>query len=217
MPSDAMATVMGNPTSGDMDGEPRMKRWRMAFAEALQGECRNTDRPVECARSVANEKVGRGRVGMSEDMSEKSFTPEYVQRRQARHLANTYDLATIQTRGDEQVRRPDHIPSGVWRSLPLAQRSVRAQALRRITERNYAQAVEDAKEDGWGISINPTHQDEVILHRTFQTNDGSVIVRAILVRNRHETEWKLHAIQTGMGGSLAVRLAPDQIRHRREF
>jgi len=53
------------------------QRWRAAFIKALQEECRNSDKPVECARAKANAAVGL----QERSMEYNDYPKQYIERR----------------------------------------------------------------------------------------------------------------------------------------
>lgn len=272
----------------------KAQRWRMAFIEALQGECRNSDTPVECARAKANAAVGqleergmsmfddypqtyierkdynaqarREMAGKGQAMSDGSFpikdcedirnavgslgrtnksrravirhirnranalgcelTPAlqekfaawdvYLDKVTKRAEANAADEALIARMGDQPIIRPDNYSSTDWAKMPAEERTVRGEARRRIIERNYAQAVEDAQIlAGWKAQLNHYHPEEYIFSKHIDTDAGPVLVRAILIRSKDELTWTLKPVSTFASGSLAMRIEPDAIRHLR--
>ena len=91
-----------------------------------------------------------------------------------------------------------------WRSLPESQKTVRAEALRRIVERNYAQAVEDAHDTGWKVEYNKFQPAEHILSTMADTDVGPILMRAIFVRAVDSIDWKLQVLQQFLSQTTAT-------------
>lgn len=277
----------------------KMYRWRRAYVDALQNECRNTDDPVGCARRRANEEIGEEIVEASamnqlkyrdyelEYIERREFSKEkreklaktgaamsdgsypiencsdvqnavkaygrapeskraavkkhiksrartlgclrhipdewqsgkaeeksnYQMRRDARMKANQIDVHLIESMGNQRIVRPDRVSSNVWNELGLEQKTVRAEALRRIIERNYAQAVEDASQRGWRPEVDRFHPEEYHFKKEVHTDAGPVLVRAILIRPEQELRWELVTLSQFASGSLAMQLPKGYVRH----
>lgn len=147
--------------------------------------------------------------------SKAAAIERYLDRQVLRTRANDVDLAHIRTLADNPIDRPGYIPSEIWRTLPPEQRTVRAEATRRIIERNYAQAVEDAEMTGWRVRPNQYNPDEFYFTKRFSTRgeiDG-VSIRAILVRREDSVDWELRAMSGFASGSIAERLPNGIVRH----
>jgi hypothetical protein len=130
--------------------------------------------------------------------------------------ANSADEKLIARMGDQPIIRPDEYSSEAWSKLPLSERTVRGEARRRIIERNYAQAVEDAQIlMGWKAQLNHYHPEEYIFSKFIDTDAGPVLVRAVLVRPEDELKWQLQPVSTFASGSLLMRMEPDKVRHLR--
>jgi hypothetical protein len=84
----------------------------------------------------------------------------YVKRKEVRTKLNDVDYALIERMGDQEIIRPDRFSTITWRTMPPSQKNVRAEATRRIIERNYAQSVEDAQVAGWKAKKNHYQPDE---------------------------------------------------------
>lgn len=137
----------------------------------------------------------------------------YKERMDARRHANRADLAMAEKDGAYPIRRPGEIESMTWRSLPHEQQTAGAHAARQITERNYAQAVEDAQVLGWKVSINHYSPEEHIFTKPYHTDAGKIIVRAIMVRDADSMNWKLREMSQFATGSVAQLLPDGLIRH----
>jgi hypothetical protein len=281
----------GFDLTGPGEKGTKNQQWRAEFARALANECRNSDHPVECARSKANAAVGRleermeksngdhpeivGRRTFTADerrelakkghaLSDGSFpitscsdvrnavgslgrtdqprkrvirhirkrakdigcrmTPaikekvlaveRYLERKDRRKHANDVDFQHITTLGDTPIDRPDHFASEIWRTFPAEYRTVRAEATRRIIERNYAQAVEDAEMAGWKPHRSPYHSEEYFLSKRWPSGDGGkVVIRALLVRRVDALHWEIFPISEFASGSLAAKLPKGVVRH----
>lgn len=140
------------------------------------------------------------------------YLDKYVKRIEA----NAADESLISRMGDQPIIRPDEYSSDEWARLPLSERTVRGEARRRIIERNYAQAVEDAQIlAGWKAQLNHYHPEEHIFSKHIDTDAGPVLVRAVLVRPEDGLEWYLQPVSTFASGSLLMRMEPDKVRHLR--
>ena len=110
------------------------------------------------------------------------------------------------------ARRPDSISSVEWSALPLEEKTVGAVVWRRHCLRNYAEAVENAVLDGWKAEKNPHRKSEWIFKSWVDTPDGWQLVRGILVRRADEADWYMREVSRGASLSLAIRVAPDEVR-----
>lgn len=138
----------------------------------------------------------------------------YLKRGDDRDLANRIDYQHIESFADTPIERPSNITSAVWRSLPPNHRTVRAEATRRIIERNYAQAVEDAEMSGWSPRVNQYHPEEYYFIKAWPTRDnGDVMIRAILVRVADSLDWSLMQMSSFASGSIAEMLPAGIFRH----
>jgi len=113
---------------------------------------------------------------------------------------------------DHPARRPDSISSVEWASLPIEERTVGAVVWRRHCLREYAEAVENAVLDGWKAEKNQHRGNEWIFKSWVETPDGWQLVRAILVRRTSESDWYMKEVSRGASLSMAIRVAPDEVR-----
>jgi cation transport regulator ChaB len=140
----------------------------------------------------------------------------YIDRMAVRAEGNRNDFALIEGYGETPIIRPDKISNMTWNRLPPSQKTVRAEATRRIIERNYAQAVEDAQIDGWRAEINHYKPEEYIFKRFIESDTGPVMIRSVLVRAPNEIAWHLRTVTTFASGTVARRLGDQEVRHIRE-
>lgn len=153
---------------------------------------------------------------MTPALKEKAAAIErYLDRLELRAQANEVDMAHIRTLGDNPIDRPNYIPSEIWKTLPPNHRTVRAEATRRIIERKYAQAVEDAEMSGWRVARNHYNPEEFYFSKRFpiQGEINDVVVRAILVRRVESLDWCLRAMSGFASGTIAQLLPEGIIRH----
>ncbi len=113
---------------------------------------------------------------------------------------------------DHPARRPDSMSSNEWAKLPFAERTVGAVVWTRHILRTYAEAVENAVLQGWKAEKNPHRSDEWIFKSWVETPDGWQLVRGILVRRYDSDEWYIKEVSRGASSSLAIRIAPDEVR-----
>ena len=113
---------------------------------------------------------------------------------------------------DHPARRPDSISSVEWSRLPIEERTVGAVVWRRHCLRSYAEAVEDAVLGGWKAEKNPHRGSEWIFKSWVETPDGWQLVRGILVRLVDKSDWYMKEVSRGASLSLAIRVAPDEVR-----
>lgn len=154
---------------------------------------------------------------MTPALKRKSATIQrYLDRKVLRSQSNEVDKQHIRTLADNPIHRPDYISSEVWRSLPPEQRTVQAEASRRIVERNYAQAVEDAEMSGWRVSRHYYSPDDYYFTKRFPRpgEDKGVLVRAIMVRRVDSVEWELLAMSEFASSSIARMLPSDIVQHK---
>lgn len=146
---------------------------------------------------------------------EKSVFDEdaLAERRRLRQEQEAYDQAILDAGyGDFIARRPDDINSVEWASLPMEQRTVKAEIWRRHCIRAYDQAVENAVMSGWKAEPSQSRAGEYIFKAWIETPDGHQLVRAILVRKRNADNWYLREVGRGASLSYAIRTAPDEVR-----
>lgn len=110
------------------------------------------------------------------------------------------------------ARRPDGVSSVEWSALPLEEKTVGAVVWRRHCIRNYAEAVENAVLEGWKAEKNPHRKTEWIFKSWVDTPDGWQLVRGILVRRADKSDWYMREVSRGASLSLAIRVAPDEVR-----
>ena len=113
---------------------------------------------------------------------------------------------------DHPARRPDSVSSVEWSRLPIEERTVGAVVWRRHCLRSYAEAVEDAVLGGWKAEKNPHRGSEWIFKSWVETPDGWQLVRGILVRLVDKSDWYMKEVSRGSSLSLAIRVAPDEVR-----
>lgn len=113
---------------------------------------------------------------------------------------------------DFPARRPTGIDSVEWSALPIEERTVGAVVWRRHCLRTYAEAVENAVLEGWKAEKNPHRGSEWIFKSWADTPDGWQLVRGILVRRVDESDWYMKEVSRGASLSLAIRVAPDEVR-----
>jgi len=113
---------------------------------------------------------------------------------------------------DHPARRPDNVSSAEWSRLPIEERTVGAVVWRRHCLRSYAEAVEDAVLGGWKAEKNPHRGSEWIFKSWVETPDGWQLVRGILVRLVDKSDWYMKEVSRGSSLSLAIRVAPDEVR-----
>lgn len=113
---------------------------------------------------------------------------------------------------DHPARRPNSMSSVEWAKLPLAERTVGAVVWKRHVLRTYAEAVENAVLQGWQAEKNPHRSDEWIFKSWVETPDGWQLVRGVLVRRYDSDEWYMKEVSRGASSSLAIRIAPDEVR-----
>ena len=136
-----------------------------------------------------------------------------LKRRSARAKAHAEDIALLEAGyADHPARRPDDIPSEVWRTMEPHLRTVGAVVWRRHVERKYEEAVEDALLKGWKGEKNTSRPEEWIFKSWVDTPDGWQLVRTILVRRADSDEWYMKEISRGASKSLAIRVAPHEAR-----
>jgi hypothetical protein len=140
----------------------------------------------------------------------------YVKRKEVRTKLNDVDYALIERMGDQEIIRPDRFSTITWRTMPPSQKNVRAEATRRIIERNYAQSVEDAQVAGWKAKKNHYQPDEFYFVKPHDTDAGRVIMRAVLVRNEDSVDWELKILSQFATDSIAVQLPKHILRHTKE-
>jgi hypothetical protein len=133
----------------------------------------------------------------------------YIKRKEVR-------TALIERMGDQEIIRPDRFSTITWRTMPPSQKNVRAEATRRIIERNYAQSVEDAQVAGWKAKKNHYQPDEFYFVKPHDTDAGRVIMRAVLVRNEDSVDWELKILSQFATDSIAVQLPKHILRHTKE-
>ena len=150
-------------------------------------------------------------------VSDKMHAVErYVDRKQHRKAANATDFQHIATIGDTPIYRPEHIESEIWRGLIPDQRTVKAESIRRIIERNYAQAVEDAEMSGWKPRKSIYDPQEYYFTKRWPTGDPrapEVTVRSVLVRESDSLDWQLRPVSSFASGTLAEKMPAGIIRH----
>jgi len=161
-----------------------------------------------------NSTATRGEVPMDEKTPLTGEKLEGYKRRanERRHL-NAVDYELIRTMGDQPIVRPERIPSTVWRTFPPRFKTVRAEATRRIIERNYAQAVEDAQMAGWKAKINHYQPEEYYFTKSYPVDGHEVIIRAVLIRNEESVDWELYHLGAFASGTDAVQLPYKVLRH----
>lgn len=136
-----------------------------------------------------------------------------LKRRSLRASAHAEDIALLEAGyADNPARRPDEIPSEVWRSMEPHERTVGAVVWRRHVERKYEEAVEDALLKGWKGQKNPSRPEEWIFKSWVDTPDGWQLVRTILVRKSDSDEWYMKEVSRGASLSLSIRVAPGEVR-----
>ena len=140
----------------------------------------------------------------------------YVKRAEYRSQLNDVDYALIENMGDQEIIRPDRFSTITWRTMPPSQKNVRAEATRRIIERNYAQAVEDAQIAGWKAKVNHGQPDEYYFIKPRDFNGSRIIVRAVLVRNQDSVDWELRQLSQFATDSLNIMLPKGVLRHNKE-
>jgi hypothetical protein len=150
-------------------------------------------------------------------VSDKMHAVErYVERAQHRKAANATDFQHIATIGDSPIYRPEHIESAIWRNMIPDQRTVKAEAIRRIIERNYAQAVEDAEMSGWKPRKSHYDPEEYYFTKRWPTGDPrapQVTVRSVLVREADSLDWQLRPVSSFASGTLAEKMPAGIVRH----
>jgi len=144
------------------------------------------------------------------------FWDDYLVRKSRRDEANAVDYQLIERHGDTPIHRPSRVDVMAWRSMPDDSKTVRAEATRRIIHRNYAQEVEDAQTRGWKAHINHYEPDEHYFTKMVDTDAGDVMVRALLLRNADEVDWRLHVVSEFASGSLASMLPDGLVRHNKK-
>lgn len=166
------------------------------------------------------EKSLRGEVTMDENplklRVDKKVLDGYVKRAEVRKQLNDVDYALIERMGNQEIIRPDRFSSIAWRTMPPSKKNVRAEATRRIVERNYAQAVEDAQMAGWKAKINHYQPDEYYFSKSHDTEAGPILIRGVLVRRIDSVEWKLKPLSQFATDSIAVQLPDYLLRHNKE-
>jgi len=145
-----------------------------------------------------------------------AFLEGYAERAEVRERLNDVDYQLIEQMGDQEIIRPDRFSSLTWRTMPPSQKSVRAEATRRIIERNYAQAVEDAQIAGWKAKKDRFQPDEYTFVKPHKTEQGQVIMRAVLVRNEDSVDWELKTLSQFATSSTAIQLPKGVLRHNKE-
>lgn len=143
----------------------------------------------------------------------------YVERKDRRKRANAVDFRHIATLGETPIDRPDHIPSEIWRSMLPDHRTVKAEAIRRIIERNYAQAVENAEMSGWKPGKSHYDPNEYYFSKRWPTGDPRapvVSVRSVLVRESDSLDWQLRPVSSFASGTLAEKMPAGIVRHVRK-
>lgn len=113
---------------------------------------------------------------------------------------------------DFPARRPTGVDSIEWSALPIEERTVGAVVWRRHCLRTYAEAVENAVLEGWKAEKNPHRGSEWIFKSWADTPDGWQLVRGILVRRVDKSDWYMKEVSRGASLSLAIRVAPDEVR-----
>lgn len=184
------------------------------------GSLGRTDKPrAQVVRHIRKRAKTLG-CQLTPAIAEKMVAIErYLERRDHRNQANAIDFEHIATLGDERILRPDHIPSEVWRTMPMEQRTVRGEAIRRIIERNYAQAVEDAEMSGWRPAKSRYDPEEFYFTKRWPTGDPrapEVMVRALLVRSADSLDWRLRPVSSFASGTLAEKMPEGIVRHVRK-
>ncbi|KKL61305.1 hypothetical protein LCGC14_2196620, partial [marine sediment metagenome] len=137
----------------------------------------------------------------------------YISRSEQREMANSLDMNLIKRLGDQPIVRPDNYSSEVWNRLSPFAKTVRAEATRRMIERNYAQAVEDAQMVGWKVFVNHYAPEEHIFSRRVNTDTGELLIRSILVRKGESIKWELRHMSQFASGTIAAALPAGVIRH----
>ena len=156
--------------------------------------------------------VLRGEADMDEHPL-KDKLDGYKERADERKRLNAVDYELIRVMGDQPIVRPERIPSTVWRDFPPRFKTVRSEATRRIIERNYAQAVEDAQFAGWKAKINHYQPEEYYFIKAYPVEGHEVIIRAVLVRDEDSVDWRLHHLGAFASGTDAVQLPYKVLRH----
>lgn len=179
------------------------------------GSLGRTSKPRSNVVAHIRERTNKLGCRLTPALQQKVFAVErYLKRIKDRDLANGVDYQHIETLGDTPIERPESVSSAVWRSLPPHHRTVHAEAIRRIIERNYAQAVEDAEMTGWTPRVNQYHPEEYYFIKTWPTPDnGDVMIRAILVRVADSLDWSLMQMSSFASGSIAEMLPAGIFRH----
>jgi len=193
---------------------------KMSEAEAkFSDEFRKVADPFDEEEDF-EERSLRGEVSMDENplklRVDKKVLDGYVKRAEVRKQLNDVDYALIERMGDQEIIRPDRFSSITWRTMPPSKKNVRAEATRRIVERNYAQAVEDCQMAGWKAKINHYQPDEYYFAKSHDTEAGPILIRGVLVRRIDSVEWKLKPLSQFATNSIAVQLPDYLLRHNKE-
>jgi len=144
----------------------------------------------------------------------------YIARSEERQKLNVVDFQHIAALGETPIVRPDRYSSATWRSLAANQRTVKAEAIRRIIERNYAQAVEDAEMTGWKPRRSHYDPEEYFFNKQWLTGDPNapqVTIRSILVRSADSLDWHLRPISSFASGTLAEKMPAGIVRHASRY
>jgi cation transport regulator len=118
---------------------------------------------------------------------------------------------------NEPAQRPDFIPSADWVKMHPSEKTVGA-ILRIFDEaESYEAAVEREIAAGWEAKPNPTRPEEMIFKKWVDGLGSLVLVRAILVRKSDNFDWYIKEVSRGQASTLALRVAPDEVRYHRPF
>ena len=112
------------------------------------------------------------------------------------------------------AQRPDFISSNDWVKMHPKDKTVGAIVRIYDEAESYDAAVKRTTDEGWDATPSPSRPEEIILKKWIDNLDGMILVRAILVRKHDNFDWYIKEISRGHSSSLAVRVAPDEVRFR---
>jgi len=112
------------------------------------------------------------------------------------------------------AQRPDFISSNDWVKMYPKDKTVGAIVRIYDEVESYDAAVDRVVDEGWDATPSPSRPEEKGFKKWIDNLTGMVLVRAILVRKHHNLDWYIKEISRGHSSSLAVRVAPDEVRFR---
>lgn len=110
------------------------------------------------------------------------------------------------------AQRPDFISSNDWVKMHPKDKTVGAIVRIYDEAESYDAAVQLQIDGGWDATPSPSRPEEMIFKKWIDNLDGMILVRAILVRSHDNLDWYIKEISRGHSSSLAVRVAPDEVR-----